>query len=145
VLAVGLAAECLPQSSPFCADLNGAAISSVHNSVVALTGVQVVPNPLAPGVLDAAQGSIAGALRGQVSVIGNGQLTGTMTLAISGTGTYGCFTFEFSPVPLALCEAGQGFLVPLVLDVTDHGAFTLGSGQLGSSSVIQPLLLPLKP
>lgn len=137
VFAGGLTANCLPQGHQFCTDLTGASISSVHNSVVALTGVRVVPNPLAPELLDAAQGNITGALRGQISVVGNGQLSGTMTLAISGTGTYGCFTFDFSPVPLAVCQAGQGFLVPLLLDVTDNGTFTLGSGQLGSSSVVE--------
>lgn len=137
VYAVGLTANCLPQGHQFCTDLTGASISSVHTSVIALTGVEVVPNPLAPELLDAVRGNIGGALRGDVSVIGNGQLTGKITLAIRGTGTYGCFTFDFSPVPIAACQAGQGFLVPLVLDVTDNGTFTLGGGQLGSSSVVE--------
>lgn len=138
-------AQCRPRNSSWCTDLQGTALLSVHYSQATLTSVELIPNPWPGASGSAASGRLKGSLGGVFAVTkGIETIAGGATLEIRGSATYACLVpgeglFGLVGVDITECDGaipGTAFMIPVVLDVKDHGTFALGPGTLGSTTIL---------
>lgn len=124
----GLDATCDPPDDPFCNHLDGAMFTSLHNSRVKIKNVVVDPTGYT------LRGDIKGRLKGVVTITKANpadSMQGTMKLRIRGNAIYGCIAslipFDPTPKPVAECQAGNGKLVPISLDIVDTGRLKINT------------------
>jgi hypothetical protein len=140
--------SCQPADSPFCAAIQGASLSSLHDSKARLRNVSQVPGAALSGLdpafavfPDVLVGDLRGNLEGTVTVAGDNPedvMQGEIALRIRRnpdspdalpTAVYGCIAslipFNPTPQPIAQCQEGEGELVPLFLNIRDTGRVKL--------------------